>query len=110
MKNFVQLILPFFLIFAGASLCLGVDLNSGKQIYIDICEECHQVDGKGMGGLTGADFVDDKSVLKKSDKELLEIIKKGKGDPMDGMPPNEGELSEQEMIDVLAYIRKTYGG
>ncbi len=84
-------------------------IEQGKEVYLDICEECHQLDGTGMNGITAGDFVNDLSILSQSDAELLQTIKIGKGDPVDGMPPNEGELSDQEMKDVLLYIRKTFG-
>ncbi len=85
------------------------NLESGKEVYLDVCEECHQLDGTGMNGITAGDFVNDLSILSQSDAELLNTIKVGKGDPIDGMPANEGDLSDQEMKDVLHYIRKSFG-
>jgi cbb3-type cytochrome c oxidase subunit III len=82
---------------------------AGKQTYDEICITCHAKDGKGNGGLTGGNFVDDKSRLGKSDAELIEIIKNGKEGKIGIMPALGKVLSDQQIRDVLAYIRATYG-
>jgi mono/diheme cytochrome c family protein len=112
MRNFSLRILFFSLVFLQSlnfTPAFADSLGNGKVIYLDICEECHQLDGTGMGGITAGDFVNDKSILSQTDAELLNTIENGKGDPIDGMPPNKGELSDQEMKDVLLYIRTTFG-
>ncbi len=111
MKKYLSIILLIttFLFVNAMSLVFADDIANGKTVYLDICEECHQLDGTGMGGVTAGDFVNDESILSQTDAELLNTIKVGKGDPVDGMPPNDGELSVQEMKDVLFYIRTTYG-
>ena len=83
--------------------------EAGKQTYDEICITCHAKDGKGNGGLTGGNFVDDKSRLGKSDAELIEIIKNGKEGKIGIMPALGKVLSDQQIRDVLAYIRATYG-
>ena len=82
---------------------------AGKQTYDEICITCHAKDGKGNGGLTGGNFVDDKSRLGKSDAELIEIIKNGKEGKIGIMPALGKVLSDQQIRDVLAYVRATYG-
>jgi hypothetical protein len=46
-------------------------------------------------------------VKKKSEKELLKIIREGK--PGTSIPSWKGELSDQHIQDVLAYLRG-FGG
>ncbi|MCP3674245.1 MAG: cytochrome c [Gammaproteobacteria bacterium] len=98
-----------FLLVNSMSSSFADSIEEGKIVYLDMCEECHQLDGTGMNGVTAGDFVNDESILSQTDAELLNTIKVGKGDPVDGMPPNEGELSDQEMKDVLLYIRTSFG-
>jgi mono/diheme cytochrome c family protein len=59
--------------------------------------------------MLAASFVDDKSRLAKSDAELLNSIKNGVVANGKVMPPQKDVLSDTEMRDVLAYIRKTFG-
>ncbi len=102
------LVLPFATVTVFAADLPG-DPVEGEEIYMDVCEECHQVDGTGENGATAGDFVNDKKILSQSDEELLLTIFDGKGDPIDGMPSMKDELSDKEMKDVLSYIRQTFG-
>lgn len=102
------LVLPFVSVTVFAADLPG-DPAEGEEIYMDVCEECHQVDGTGENGDTAGDFVNDKKILSQSNEELLQTIFDGKGDPIDGMPSMKDELSDKEMKDVLSYIRQTFG-
>ncbi len=82
---------------------------AGRRVYREACNKCHGQDGRGSGGLTGGNFVDEKSRLAKSDTELIEIIKEGKKGKIGTMPAHEDLLTDQQIRDVLAYIRATYG-
>ncbi|MCO4761360.1 MAG: cytochrome c [Myxococcales bacterium] len=85
------------------------DAKKGAAIYASKCVACHQKDGKGMGGALAADFVKDKSRLAKPDSVLLASIRDGKKGKRNAMPPQKGVLKDQEMKDVLAYVRATFG-
>ncbi len=111
MKLFIQklfLMLPLVSVVSFAADLPG-DPEAGKEIYMDVCEECHQIDGTGENGATAGDFVNDKKILSQSNEELLKTIFDGKGDPVDGMPSMRDELSDKEMKDALSYIRQTFG-
>lgn len=81
---------------------------AGVDIYKQNCLLCHGEKGDGQGpmaqGLTPkpADFTDKEHMAKDTDEELIEAIKMGKGP----MPPFGGTLSDQEIKDVLQYIRQ----
>jgi mono/diheme cytochrome c family protein len=83
------------------------DVENGAKVYSTYCKACHQVDGKAMGGMLGADFTDPER-MKESDSKLLNSIKNGFKGKRGQMPPWGQALSDQEMVDVLAYIRATF--
>jgi mono/diheme cytochrome c family protein len=81
--------------------------KGGEAVYATYCKSCHQADGKAMGGMLGADFTNPER-MNKSDEEFLNSIKNGFKGKRGQMPPWGKVLSEQEMKDVLAYIRETF--
>ncbi len=86
------------------------DADAGEAIYQRICVACHAADGRGNGGMTGADFVGDETRLAKSNDELLTAIRDGVTTGSTPMPAQRDALSDEEMRDVLSYIRREFGG
>jgi mono/diheme cytochrome c family protein len=83
------------------------DVEAGKIVYNTFCMACHQLDGKGMNGALGANFVEDKTRLAKTDEQLLNSI--ANGVPGTTMIAWGGQLDETKRKNVLAYIRATFG-
>lgn len=94
-------------------LMMGVEVNGqegpdekGHGLYQRLCSVCHGKDGKGEGYSL---FVPPPSDLqapatqKKTDEELLDIIRNGH--PNTAMGTWKYALSEEEMQDVLRHIR-----
>ncbi len=83
----------------------------GEEVYNGTCVACHGEDGKGA--VPGApDFTKPDGVLSQSDEVLLDHMVHGfqsDGSILE-MPPLGGdpELTESDMIDVLAYLRKAF--
>ena len=86
------------------------DPEAGAAVYARICIACHAADGRGNGGLTGADFIGDPSRLAKSNADLIRSITHGVLDKSPPMPAQGQVLSEQEIKDVLSYVRREFGG
>lgn len=86
------------------------DPVAGAAIYARICIACHAADGRGNGGLTGANFVNDRTRLTKNNNALLRSIRNGVNRGPVAMPSQRGALSDQDMKNALSYIRKTFGG
>ena len=84
------------------------DVQRGREVYATWCVVCHQADGRGLNGTLAADFVGDPTRLAKSDTELLKVIRDGSVGTAWAMPPREQSLTEQQMADVLAYIRSAF--
>jgi mono/diheme cytochrome c family protein len=84
------------------------DPVKGKAIYERLCMACHGAQGKGespagqMMTPRPADFSSPK-IKSKPDSELLKSIQNGR--PPTPMPAFEGQLSEGQIHDVLAYVR-----
>jgi mono/diheme cytochrome c family protein len=89
------------------------DLTGGEKIYYRYCSACHQLDGYGALGrfppLTGTDWVT-------GDKErLINVILNGmegsleiNGEVYNGVMPQHGFLKDEEIADVLTYIRTNF--
>ena len=80
--------------------------SRGKKVFVTYCVNCHGRSGRGDGPI-GKSLVPPAANLtrlaKKSDKEILGTIRKGR--PGTAMPSWKNDLSSQETLDVLAYIR-----
>jgi mono/diheme cytochrome c family protein len=90
-----------------------LSMDSGKVVYIKQCLSCHQENGLGISDvnppLNGKIVAGDK-------KTLIEIIINGHATHeeingktyMNVMPPNPG-IKDQQIADVLTYIRNSFG-
>ena len=80
---------------------------AGSIIYSQYCSACHQPDGKGLNSMLAADLTKPER-LNKSNEELLGSISKGVQGKIGFMPSWGGILTEQQMKDVLQYIRDEF--
>ena len=90
------------------------EISVGQELYNIYCISCHQGDGKGAEGrfptLVGTEWVvGDK-------KRLINVLLKGlegkiivNGETWNGYMPQHSFLSDQQITDVLNYIRKSFG-
>jgi mono/diheme cytochrome c family protein len=116
------LLLPFLMI--GLTACGGSanaapaqsgpsrDVAAGKQLFLSTCVACHGPDAQGLPGL-GKNLVTSEFVAGKSDSELVEFIKVGRGpdDPLNTsgvtMPAkgNKPTLTDEDLGNIVAYLR-----
>ncbi|MBC7828872.1 MAG: cytochrome c [Chitinophagaceae bacterium] len=89
-------------------------VDRGKKIYDIYCLACHQADGSGVPRLNPP-LIKTKWVLGDK-KELITVILKGMDEPIevDGEDYNNvmashAFLKDQEVADVLTYVRKSFG-
>jgi len=96
------------------SATLKPSVERGKTIYVQRCMVCHQQDGGGVPHLNPP--LDGASAVKGKDKNrLIQIILKGMSDrvEIDGEyysnnMASHADLSDQQIADVLNYIRNTW--
>ncbi len=91
------------------------DLAVGERLYNKYCFYCHGKEGRGDGAigiglpLKPVDFVGDIERMKKSDEALYQSIARGIHRKIGGeslqMPQWDLIMKEEEIRDVLAYIR-----
>lgn len=73
------------------------DAAAGATIYADNCESCHGADGTG-----GGTYPDLTAGIESN--EVVEVVTNGEGD----MPAFGESLSEQDILDVAAYVDETF--
>jgi len=95
---------------------LKAAITRGKTVYEPTCLACHQPDGNGVPNMNPP-LVKTKWVLGDK-KALAKIVLKGlqggeidiNGDKFHNpMPPQESTLTDQEIADVLTYVRNSFG-
>jgi mono/diheme cytochrome c family protein len=88
--------------------------HPGKKVYDMACLACHMADGSGVPGMYPP-LIQTEWVLE--DKErLIRITLEGMSGPIEVkgikynniMPPNK-HLSDQQIADVLTFIRQSFG-
>lgn len=93
---------------------LSPELLAGQKVYEANCQACHQASGNGVAGmnppLAGTEWVT-------GDKErLIGVILNGMNEPIEikgekyqNVMAAHDFLSDQEIADVLTYIRQSFG-
>ena len=97
----VALISVFLWLFCAQTVQAS-DPANGRKIYERHCIMCHGENGKNV--MAGAANFRRGQGLFKSDYQLMERIKKGNK----ACPAYLGILKEQQIFDVIAYIRTLY--
>lgn len=97
---------PAIFLLAGVALlnpsARAADVFKGKDLYQTYCLNCHGASGQGE--LPGMPNFARGQGLMQADLALFETISAGRS----AMPAFRGVLDEQEILDVIAYIRTLY--
>lgn len=75
------------------------DVDKGREVFIQKCMGCHGEAGEGK--LPGQPNFKEGQAFFKSESALTDIIRDGKG----VMPSFNGLLSDEDIRNVVAYIR-----
>ena len=94
----MRVLIATLLLLSAISAQAGDPFN-GHTIYGEHCLSCHGDDGSGKQ--VGIPNFKRGEGLLKPDFELVEILKRGLGT----MPAYQGLLSDNELADVMTYIR-----
>jgi len=93
---------------------LAASMERGKKVYAEQCLACHQVDGGGVSNMNPP-LIKTKWVL--GDKTtLIQIVLKGMnsgveidGDVYHNVMAAHSFLTDQQIADVLTYVRNSFG-
>lgn len=81
--------------------------DAGREIYKNICQACHQADGRGQDklapSLIGASFTLGPAGIP------TRILLNGKEGTFGLMPPIGAALSDDQIASVLTYVRREWG-
>jgi mono/diheme cytochrome c family protein len=81
--------------------------EAGREVYRNICQACHQSDGRGLARVAPP-LVD--SVLAVAPAEVTaRILLNGKEGPVGLMPPIGATLTNEQIASVLTYVRREWG-
>jgi mono/diheme cytochrome c family protein/glucose/arabinose dehydrogenase len=81
--------------------------NAGKDVYKNVCQACHQPDGRGQEKLA-ASLIG--STLALGPAEIpTRILLHGKEGPIGLMPPVGQVFTDEQIAAVLTYIRREWG-
>lgn len=107
---------PFALLAQTANKATAANPNfaKGKAVFTQYCMPCHQVDGGGVQGLNPP-LIKTTYVLG-DQKRLINILLKGlnqeieiDGDIYANPMPAVNFLTDQQVADVLSYVRNSFG-
>jgi mono/diheme cytochrome c family protein len=80
--------------------------DAGREVYRNICQACHQPDGRGQERLAPSLIG---SPLALASPEIpARILLNGKEGPVGLMPPVGSVLSDDQIAGVLTYIRREW--
>jgi len=89
-------------------------IHPGKSVYDKHCLTCHQADGSGVPGMHPP--LGPGSWVEREPAELIAILMKGlsgkievNGEEYKSFMPSQAKLSDEEIADVLTYIRINFG-
>lgn len=98
---------------AAATGGLQASITRGKQVYLEQCLACHMADALGVQGMNPP-LVKTKFVL--GDKTaLVKIVLNGlqgvevDGEDYHGVMAPHPDLTDQQIADVLTYVRNSFG-
>lgn len=93
---------------------LKASMERGKKVYNETCAVCHLQDGKGLQGLNPP-LIKTKQVAG-AKPQLINIILKGleeeltiDGETYYNPMPAQPNLTDQQIADVLTYVRNSFG-
>ncbi|MBM5460827.1 cytochrome c [Pseudomonas sp. P66] len=95
---------------------LNDSAKRGHQQYLNVCAGCHGVEGEGKPHIAVA--MQGNTVLRQADsRNLAKVIYEGIGEQqftgferMQPMPGFAGKLSDEQVADLINYLRQAWGG
>ncbi len=110
----VTFIITISCFFSFSQPGIKASIERGKDVYKKNCLACHQANGEGVPDMNPP-LVKTQYVLGNK-KKLITIVMKGtnegvviNGDTYDNPMPAQPQLTDQQVADVLTYVRNSFG-
>ncbi|MEE8243187.1 MAG: cytochrome c [candidate division NC10 bacterium] len=114
-RSFFVVVVGILAVSTSSEAAQKGNLQQGKELYVEYCLQCHGGRGEGWGWSNKIppppvpirDLSDPKLMKELSDQYLFDIIKGG-GEVVGKtrlMPPAGRVISDEEIWDVVAYLR-----
>lgn len=96
------------------AIASAADAEHGAELYRTYCTQCHGSNGDGKGintphlSVQPRNHTDYDEMSARTDEDLIKAIKEG-GQAVNKsilMPNWDGNLSDSEVLDLVAYLRK----
>ncbi len=107
-------VLLFFIAAFSPADDLAESVKRGQAVYTSTCVSCHQVNGAGVPGvfppLAKSDYL--MSDAKRAIRTVLHGLEGEitvNGEPYNQQMPAQSHLSDQQVADVLNYVRNNWG-
>lgn len=105
----------FFLISGDSHSSTEASIERGEKIYTQYCLSCHQVDGTGVPQLNPP--LKNSVYVIGEESKLISIVTHGFNDGVEingdtytnPMPPVGANFKDEEIADVLTYVRNSFG-
>ncbi len=81
--------------------------DAGREVYRNICQACHQADGRGQDRVAPS-LIDSPLSLAPADIPAR-ILLNGKEGAIGLMPPIGSTLTDEQIASVLTYVRREWG-
>jgi cytochrome c6 len=101
-RGFIARSLVLFLFAFSSCLSYAADPDKGAELYAKHCSQCHGTSGVSV--MVAAPNFARSEGLMNSDPALLVSIRNGKA----AMPAYRGILNDQDILNVIAYLRTLY--
>jgi mono/diheme cytochrome c family protein len=106
--------MPAVLLAQSGNAAEKSSIDRGKTVYEQTCLACHQADGSGVPNLNPP-LIKTKWTMGEKN-QLINVVLKGldeeievDGDSYHNVMPPLAYLSDQEIADVLTYVRNNFG-
>lgn len=96
---------------ANTQPTMADELAAARKNYKEKCASCHKEDGSGgkvdiEGTIINAENLTTDKMKKMDDAKYIDYIENGIKD--EGMPAFKGKLTDQEIKDIVKFIRKDF--
>lgn len=89
---------------ADADSATNLSGSAGEELYMTVCAACHMPDAKGAKGAGSYPALAGNTRLRSGAYPAYVVVK-----GMNGMPPLGADMTDEQVADVVNYVRTHFG-